>query len=47
MDAASTMVTVGNHAPDFAVLDSTGISRSLTDLVAAEPRVFVFYRGHW
>jgi len=47
MDAASTVLKVGDHVPDFAVLDSTGISRSLRNLVAAEPRVFVFYRGHW
>jgi peroxiredoxin len=47
MEAAPTPVKIGDHALDFAVLDSTGISRSLTDLVAAEPRVFVFYRGHW
>jgi peroxiredoxin len=47
MDAASAVVKVGDHAPDFTVLDSTGISHSLTDLVAAAPRVFVFYRGHW
>jgi peroxiredoxin len=47
MEAAQTVLKIGERAPDFAVLDSTGISRSLTGLVAAEPRVFVFYRGHW
>jgi peroxiredoxin len=47
MEAAPTPMKIGDRAPDFTVLDSTGISRSLADLVAAEPRVFVFYRGHW
>jgi peroxiredoxin len=38
---------LGQPAPDFQVLDSTGESRNLARLVASGPRVFVFYRGHW
>jgi len=47
MDAISANLKVGDRAPDFAVQDSTGALRTLADLIAAEPRVFVFYRGHW
>jgi peroxiredoxin len=37
----------GEQAPDFELHDSTGALRSLKELVAAGPRAFVFYRGHW
>jgi peroxiredoxin len=46
-DTAYANPKVGDRAPQFAVLDSTGTQRTLTELVAAGPRVFVFYRGHW
>ena len=38
---------VGEIAPDFELPDSTGAPRRLSDLVAAGPRIFIFYRGHW
>jgi peroxiredoxin len=38
---------LGQQAPGFQVLDSTGASCSLDSLIATGPRVFVFYRGHW
>ncbi len=34
-------------APDFKLLDSTGIPQCLSALVADRPLVLVFYRGHW
>ena len=37
----------GNEAPDFSLSDSTGAMRSLSSLVAAGPRLLIFYRGHW
>lgn len=37
----------GKIAPDFALPDSTGAPRTLAQLVADRPRVFIFYRGHW
>jgi peroxiredoxin len=47
MDAMSAGLKVGDRAPDFSVQDSAGVLRTLSDLTASEPRVFVFYRGHW
>ena len=38
---------VGQVAPDFALPDSTGELRRLSELVQAGPCVVVFYRGHW
>ena len=38
---------LGEAAPEFEVLDSTGALCNLGSLIAAGPRVFVFYRGHW
>lgn len=37
----------GEVAPDFALPDSTGVVRRLSDLVRDGARVLVFYRGHW
>jgi peroxiredoxin len=37
----------GEMAPDFALRDSTGTLRTLAQLVAERPCVFIFYRGHW
>ena len=47
MDAISADLKVGDRAPNFSVQDSDGVLRTLTDLIAAEPRIFIFYRGHW
>jgi len=38
---------IGDLAPGFDLVDSTGLSRSLDALVAGGPRVLIFYRGHW
>jgi len=38
---------VNDVAPDFALGDSTGAHHTLTELVARERRVLLFYRGHW
>jgi thioredoxin-dependent peroxiredoxin len=38
---------VGEIAPDFELPDSTGTPRRLSGLVAAAPRILIFYRGHW
>jgi len=38
---------VGSIAPDFALSDTTGATRSLGPLVAERPRILLFYRGHW
>jgi len=37
----------GQTAPDFALPDSTGEVRRLSELVRSGPRVLIFYRGHW
>jgi peroxiredoxin len=38
---------IGDIAPDFELPDSQGVPQKLADLVAAGPRIFIFYRGHW
>jgi len=38
---------VGQTAPDFPALDSSGKIRTLSDLCIERPLVLVFYRGHW
>jgi len=38
---------VNDIASDFALADSTGVRRTLGELVARERRVLLFYRGHW
>jgi peroxiredoxin len=47
MDAKSADMKVGDRAPNFSVQDSDGVFSTLIDLIAPEPRIFVFYRGHW
>ncbi|HEV2421046.1 MAG TPA: hypothetical protein VGS59_04975 [Candidatus Acidoferrales bacterium] len=37
----------GETAPDFALADSTGALRRLSELCACHPLVLLFYRGHW
>ena len=41
------MPAVNDRAPDFALPDSTGTLRRLSDLVAPGPLVLLFYRGSW
>ncbi|MGA9721706.1 MAG: hypothetical protein WBQ86_04575 [Candidatus Binatus sp.] len=43
----SKIPSVGDRAPEFALVDSTGIVRRLDDLIAGGACVVVFYRGHW
>jgi len=38
---------VGQTAPDFALPDSTGVLRRLSELTASGQLVLLFYRGHW
>lgn len=38
---------LGAKAHDFALADSTGVERRLSELVAARPVVLLFYRGDW
>lgn len=44
---SSTIITVGDIAPDFALPDATGTLVRLSELVAAGPVVVSFYRGAW
>ncbi len=34
-------------AHEFVLLDSTGVERRLSELVAERPVVLLFYRGDW
>jgi peroxiredoxin len=38
---------VGQIAPDFALPDSNGNMRRLSELVSSGPVVLIFFRGHW
>ncbi len=38
---------VGEPAPDFALPDSTGAMRRLSQLVAERTLILIFYRGYW
>jgi hypothetical protein len=38
---------VGEKAPEFALPDQNGKRVSLTELVAPNGAVLIFYRGHW
>jgi len=38
---------VGEPAPDFILPDTTGASRSLSQLTAGSACIVLFYRGHW
>ncbi len=38
---------VGDTVPDFALPDSTGTSRRLSDLAAGGRVILLFYRGEW
>lgn len=44
---ASTAITVGDRAPEFALPDATGAQVALSELLAAGPVVLSFYRGGW
>ena len=38
---------VGDLAPDFALADSTGATRTLASLGSGRSLVLIFFRGHW
>jgi peroxiredoxin len=38
---------IGEMTLSFELPDSTGVVRSLDTLTASQPRVLIFYRGHW
>jgi hypothetical protein len=38
---------VGDLAPDFALPDTHGATRRLSELSANSLVVLIFYRGHW
>ena len=38
---------IGEMTLNFELPDSTGIAHSLDALTASQPRVLIFYRGHW
>jgi len=38
---------LGEFAPDFELVDSTGTPRRLSEIVSRSPLILLFYRGHW
>jgi hypothetical protein len=38
---------IGEMTLNFELPDSTGVVRGLDALTASQPRVLIFYRGHW
>jgi peroxiredoxin len=40
-------IVVGETAPDFSLLDTTGTRRRLSELTKDSSCVVLFYRGHW
>ena len=47
MGATQEIPTPGQVAPDFQLLDSTGLVQRLSSLTARRPLVLIFYRGYW
>ncbi len=45
--AEGTTPKLGAKAHEFVLLDSTGVERRLSELVAERPVVLLFYRGDW
>ena len=45
--ASDKIPEVGQVAPDFSLPDSSGSTRSLSELAKSGPLVLIFYRGHW
>ena len=41
------LLSVGEHLPDFELLDHAGNRRRLSHLVGGDPTVVQFYRGWW
>jgi peroxiredoxin len=38
---------VGDFAPDFELVDSTGTRQRLSEMVSRGRLILIFYRGHW
>jgi peroxiredoxin len=38
---------VGDVAPDFELVDSTGKPQRLSEMVSRGPLILIFYRGDW
>jgi hypothetical protein len=47
LPAASTVLKVGEAAPDFTLPDATGAAVTLAAFRDQRPVVLVFYRGYW
>ena len=47
LPAASTVLKVGEAAPDFTLPDATGAAVTLASFRDQRPVVLVFYRGYW
>ena len=45
--AAPTALTLGEPAPDFALIDAAGRRVALADYRDRKPVLLVFYRGYW
>jgi peroxiredoxin len=44
---AGGIPNIGDFAPDFELVDSTGTRQRLSEMVSRGPLVLIFYRGHW
>lgn len=40
-------IAIGDVAPEIRLVDSSGVTRSLTKALDTGPVVLLFYRGHW
>jgi peroxiredoxin len=38
---------IGDFAPNFELVDSTGTLQHLSEMVSHGPLILIFYRGHW
>jgi len=47
MGEVKEIPTPGGVAPDFQLLDSSGLAQRLSSLVARRSLVLIFYRGYW
>ena len=45
--ARAAAPAVAACAPDFALRDTTGTERTLSELARDRLQVLIFYRGHW
>lgn len=47
MGEVNEVPTPGGVAPDFQLLDSTGLVQRLSSLVARRSLILIFFRGYW